>query len=530
MAEYPSMGEYDDYPRKSSECNLEGAIRPGGALNLASAEAVGVLGQYVAVGTIYEFLPALGYPVFTQYLNFNGYEVASYATLVNISWSLKVFMGILTDCFPLFGLKRKPYMLVGWTLCISSMCFMACRPFPAPFFSRELASALSPQKINAVRGGDYGNLTEAQVASLNPGAKDSALYYILLSAVASLGYVLADVAADAMAIQYAQREPIAVRGRLQATVYGTRFAASLAPHLLTAFCLNTAEFGGDFNWSISINVLRTGNSPVWRHYVSGLWKLLQLRVMWQICAYRFLSNLCYYFDATVSNLIPEVWAHVEPLTSSWFGVLNTLLTSGCLFALGKWGVNLNWRSAIALSTVAVVAIDSSILFCTTWNVIRDPYFFVGGMTPDTFPSAVRFLISAYCAVEIADMGNEGVVQALVTTIVNLADPFATVLYKYIDSFFDTNQRALARDSTSVRWQVMYVLLIAFGMQLASLWLKKRGGSHVCAAYVITTGYVLTLLFSISTNIMSLYPSTSCLRIAGGDGQPIYDSNHTRICG
>ncbi|OQS03785.1 transmembrane protein [Thraustotheca clavata] len=564
---YPQI-DYD-YPRKSSMDSLEGALRPGGALRLMSREAIGILGQYIAVGTIDGLLPSLAYPIFQQYLNFNGYEAASYSTLVTISWSLKIFLGILTDCFPMFGLKRKPYILIGWLVCIVALCCMASRPFPKPYMSSELIKAIGYDRAKDVRGANdtylHSILSSDEIGMLNTLAKNDSLYYILLSTLCSLGYMLADVASDAMVVQYAQREPLEVRGRLQSAIYGTRFAASLIPSIITGFCLNGVEYGGTFSWSLNPNVMygimllpclfaimctifclveERELKPVFRNYVATLWKLLQLRVTWQICAFRFLSNLCYDFDATVSMIIPVQWVAVQPLPNAWFSVLNTVLLSGCIFACGRWGLNMNWRNAIAAATVLVVIIDATVIFCVTWDVNRDQYFFLGATTPDALPQAVRFVISAYCAVEIADIGNEGAVLSLITTIVNLADPFSTVIYKYIDSFFDVNQDDLAIDSTHVRWQVTYVYIIAFGMQLVSLvflpllppqkaavqWLKKRGGSNPCAAVVIVTVYFLTLTFSISTSIMSLYPSTSCWRIAGGDGHRVVDAKNNTICG
>ncbi|EQC34418.1 hypothetical protein SDRG_08188 [Saprolegnia diclina VS20] len=568
LTAYPSRGHdsYEFYPHKISETDdPNGALRPGGALDLTSAEAIGLLGQYVAVGVIYGFLPALAYPVYTQYLNFSGYQVASYTTLVSISWSLKIFFGVLTDCFPLFGLKRKPYMIIGWLLCIAALCGLAFRPFPDPYLPRALAANLTDDVIPRVRGGDFSDLSEAQVAMLHMSAKSEALYYILLSSIASFGYVLADVAADAMVVQYAQREPIATRGKLQSAIYGTRYAASLLPSLITGFCLNGHEFGGSFDWALSINVLYgimllpcafailcviflvqedREFRPMLRYYVSTLWRLLTLRVTWQICAFRFLSNFCYNFYATAAAIIPMQWAHVEPLVSAGFDVLNTLLMSACIFAVGRWGVNMNWRRAIAIATIAEVVIDGSVMLCTTWDVVRNQFFFMGVTTPDTIPGAVRFVISAFCAVEIADVGNEGAVHSLITSIVNLSDPVATMVYKYVDSFFDTEADDLATDTNHVRWQVTYTFLIAYGMQLASLaflpllphqkaavqWLKKRGGTHASAAVIIVVCYVAALVFSVTTNIMSLYSATSCLRIAGGDGKPVRDAMNRTICG
>jgi hypothetical protein len=35
-------------------------------------------------------------------------------SLVYIPWSFKLFIAMFTDSFRPFGLRRKPYMIVGW--------------------------------------------------------------------------------------------------------------------------------------------------------------------------------------------------------------------------------------------------------------------------------------------------------------------------------------------------------------------------------------------------------------------------------
>ena len=37
---------------------------------------------------------------------------ASYA-ITMVFWSYKVFFGFLSDCFPILGYKRKPYIVIG---------------------------------------------------------------------------------------------------------------------------------------------------------------------------------------------------------------------------------------------------------------------------------------------------------------------------------------------------------------------------------------------------------------------------------
>ncbi|KDO28388.1 hypothetical protein SPRG_06626 [Saprolegnia parasitica CBS 223.65] len=532
----------------------EGALRPGGALDLSSREAIGLLGQYVAVGMIYGLLPSLTYPLFTQYLNFDGYHSASYSVLVNMCWSLKIFFGLITDCFPIGGYKRKPYMLLGWLLSLGSICAMSFLPFPSPYLGRGLAHK-SDAVVHRLRAGNLTDLSPTERALVNESATEDATLWILLSCACSFGYILADVAADAMVVQYAQREPIAIRGRLQSMIYATRFASSLVPNVVTGFCMNSFEYGGDFSWSLSPNYVyatlllpcavalyctlflivdERAEKPYLRDYVGRLWELIQLRVVWQICIFRFCNNVFFNFDATVVPLITSTWAGVEPLAIGVFSILNALFTAVCIYACGKWGLHWNWRVAIALSTIAIVVIDATVLYLP----------FVGGFMPDAFPSAIRFVISAYCAVEIADIGNEGVVHSLVTSIVNLAIPVATVCYKYINSFFHVTRQDMVDDTYDVRFQVTMMLTLSFGMKLLSLawlvllppqkaavqWLKQRGGSNAIVGGIVLGVYFLAMAFSIGTNVMALFPSTSCYRIAGGNGQPTFNrTTNATVC-
>ncbi|RHY15790.1 hypothetical protein DYB32_010721, partial [Aphanomyces invadans] len=84
----------------------DGALVAGGAFDLFSREAFGLFTQYAAIGIIYGMIPALNYPIFNVYLQLEGFQTASYSTLVTLGWSFKVFMGMFSDCFPIFGYPR----------------------------------------------------------------------------------------------------------------------------------------------------------------------------------------------------------------------------------------------------------------------------------------------------------------------------------------------------------------------------------------------------------------------------------------
>ncbi|KAH9178989.1 hypothetical protein AeNC1_017359, partial [Aphanomyces euteiches] len=135
-------------------------------------------------------------------------------------------------------------------------------------------------------------------------------------------------------------------------------------------------------------------------------------------------------------------------------------------------------------------------------------------------------------VEIADVGNEGATYGLVTTVANLASPFASVIYKIIDSNFKLSQDDITTDSHEVRMDVTYSYIISYCCKLCSLlWLfmlppqrgpmqelKRKGTKSKLAGALLIIVFLLCLAFSMTSSIMSIFPSTKCYRIVGGNGK------------
>ncbi|KAF0709703.1 hypothetical protein As57867_005773, partial [Aphanomyces stellatus] len=61
----------------------DGALVPGGSLNLWSSEAMSLFAQYAAIGFLFSMLTGLQYPVYRRYLQLEGYQINSYTSLVN---------------------------------------------------------------------------------------------------------------------------------------------------------------------------------------------------------------------------------------------------------------------------------------------------------------------------------------------------------------------------------------------------------------------------------------------------------------
>ncbi|KAF0727912.1 hypothetical protein Ae201684_014140 [Aphanomyces euteiches] len=518
-----------------------GALRPGGALNLLSLEAFGLLSQYAGVGILMGVFNALQYPLFQNYLHMEGYQSASYRVLISLGWSSKIFFGILSDCLPVFGYKRRPYMVLGWAMCGVCCLMMAITPFPAPYYgSKEL------------KGIPTSNMTADQLKLINLAAPTSASFFIVMSMLGSLGYVMADVAADAMVVQYAQREPAAIRGRVQTAIYFTRDSFTMVPMLVVAFCMNDYKYGGSFSWSIGPNVVYAGLTvPCFlaaytafalmveekvdhvhiTEYMQNAWLLLQKRVVWQICAFKFFNGVFFGYQSTLNDPISSIWVKVQPLVATSFSILSQLFRVVAMFAIGKYALNWDWRWAIALSTILLVVFDTAWHFLAIWDIYRNQYFHSAMNSLEAFPSATLFLFGAYILVEVVEEGNEGLVYALVATCNNLASPLSTVVAKTIDSFWDARLSDIQRDDSTVRWQITYSFIMAAAFKLGSLAflvllprqkeyvqvLKRTGSLSKLAGGLVVFLFLLGYAYNLTTNLLSIYPSTSCLRIAGGKG-------------
>ncbi|ETW04748.1 hypothetical protein H310_03895 [Aphanomyces invadans] len=502
----------------------DGALVAGGALDLCSRQAFGIFSNYAAIGT------------------------SAYSSLVTLGWSFKAFMGMFSDCFPIFGYRRKSWMLIGWTATMICLSIMTFSSLGDPYCDRIKAKAMNSTACSRV----YSRASPKEKELFNLAAPDQGTMFIILSMFVSLGYVTAACASDAMVTEYSQREPDAIRGRVLTGIYTVRTIASILAQVVIGFGLNGPNYLGSFSFSMAPNVpygiclvpcvlvvlsvifvLEETKVPArpFREWAAGFWSLLQKRVMWQICAFRFISQVLTNISSTADSPMSSTWARVEPLNSSLAGIAGSAIFAGIMVVVGKWGLHWNWRWVIAICTVSVLLLDGITTYFTIWDVVRNQWFYTGFALSENIPGGIRFVVSTYCAVEIADVGNEGATFGLVTTVNNLASPFGSMLTRYVNSFFKVSQNDLREDSTAVRWDVTYTFFISYACRLSALAflfmlppqrgpmqeLKRKGGHSKLAGAVLILVFFGTLSIAVTSSIMAIYPETRCLRIAGGNG-------------
>eukprot|EP00644_Phytophthora_capsici_P006288 jgi/Phyca11/18035/fgenesh1_pg.PHYCAscaffold_32_\ len=504
-------------PDTNPEILEGGALRPGGMPVLTTKKYVGLLFQYAAVGIVYGMLPETIYPFMQEYLNCSGAQVAAAKELVVLPWSFKVFFGILSDCFPIWGYRRRPYMMIGWTVCILMLLVMAIIPIGKPYYT-----------VASDRDIDTADYTPEIEARINYNAPGEGAKYIIIMFFAAVGYVLADVCSDSIVCELAQREPLAKRGKTQSAIYAVRYVVVILGELLVGFCFNGEEYGGDFDFSLSfpqlmiiMTVLTAPILPIawffiyeeraerqnFRKYINEFWDLLCKRVVYQIIAYHFFAGIFSGISYTASSPVQSYMVDVTPI-NIWTPLELARYTG-----------------------IVVIVIDCSVALITVWDVFRNQWFWLGPPIAVQIPSGVAWIIALFVTVEIAGVGNEGAVYGLVTTVGNLATPFATTITLLIDGPFNITNARVQTDDHSVRVDITYTIIISYAMTIFS-WvflfllprqkeetqeLARTGGSNRILGGITIFYLAFSLVWSVTANTLAVFDSTSCLVIAGGTG-------------
>ncbi|KAI9997070.1 hypothetical protein PInf_000503 [Phytophthora infestans] len=208
-----------------------GALRPGGPPNIYSRATIGILIQYGAVGVINGTIYGLVYPLLNNYLRMSGTATASARVLVRIPWTFRMFFGILSDCFPIWGYRRRPYMVFGWIFATICLLLMAVFPTGDPYYG-DADLAYVPA----------ANLTDDQAALINEDAPDKGTKFILLMIFANLGMTMAIAASDGVVIEFAQREPAEARGSALTMMQVFKQVMSIFSSAMVGFGLNGEDF------------------------------------------------------------------------------------------------------------------------------------------------------------------------------------------------------------------------------------------------------------------------------------------------
>ncbi|EQC30654.1 hypothetical protein SDRG_11709 [Saprolegnia diclina VS20] len=537
--EYGSQEMPDNCDSNSYYEDFEGRpIREGGVLNIYSCENIGLIMNYVCTGWVEAILPATIYPFLTNYLNMDGYQTQAAYVLITLPYILKTVFALLSDCLPIMGRRRKPYMVIGWIISFTLIVVAIFDTQGSPYWAFGDDNLLDdPEMFRTV---------------INANAPNEGFRYVMYMMFASFGFVMAETAGDAVMIEFAQREPANIRGTTQTMVTLAKFLSGGVGAVIVAICFNGTEYGGTFGWSLTYNqvMILAAIGPVvgfissffipdqiilgdsFQDRFRDLWSAGKKRAVWQLMAFNFFN--AFFFDAVAapSDIIKRSWAQVEPFVDGVFSnVLAVFLFSLAMHFTRQCFLHTNWRMIIFVTTIVTVVIQWTVDFLCVFNVIRSQYFYMGVPLTYQIPVAIRGIVVSFATVEIADERFEASTYALISTMHAVAGPISTSIFKQIDAQFRAYKNDIATDTPAVRWEVAYCLLFCYGSRLFSnvtLFLLPRQkkeaqelrllgdtNPHLSIFMLVLGGFAL--VWGVATNIMSIDPNTACMPLAGGPG-------------
>lgn len=476
----------------------------------------GVYYQYIVLGVFYGTMNPLMYPLFSKLLDLPSYRVKGSMQVMIIWWTFKMFIGCFSDCFPIFGYRRKPYIIVGWSLSVAMVCVII----------------------------SFGQ----------PQTGDAAWPYVLGFSLVNFFYIVGDVAMDGLVTDLAKREPVERRGKIQSTIYMCRYFAMSFTACLVAFGFSDERYGGNFPWAfdlpdyllILVVVGALGIYPFYRveesnHHqrrsyfaqLGTLGKRIQMNAVWRVMLFSFSVHFFAYINNVNLLDIQRQWCHTQPWVEGLFSsVLAQLFMAVGIFFTKKYLLNTSWRKILAICIVLMAVIVYIPAIFYDFGMVRNQFFCVGAPLVNNLALGIFFIVCTFCAVEIAEKGYEGITYGMMTTVGNLSVPFTNVFGSVLSSQFDlyTEGRKL-RDDAFGRRQMFYLDTCIFVLNLCALFcllilpdqkqeiqrLLATGARSKTVGTVVVVAFFLTMCWSTTANFLLSFESTSCLPIVGGRG-------------
>ena len=167
----------------------------------------------IASGIVYGF--------FLGYMGLDSYVMSSIASLMKLPEVFLLPIGMINDCFPIFGYHRKPYLVASWFISGSALLAMSLRKLPAPYYCQ-------------FPDGSYDWMSPP----CNPDIHLEKNWYIFPLFVLIAGAQVGSVAGEGLLLEYSQREPAEQRGQIKAEMTMVVTAGSLTASLVIGLLLN----------------------------------------------------------------------------------------------------------------------------------------------------------------------------------------------------------------------------------------------------------------------------------------------------
>ncbi|KAI9911446.1 hypothetical protein PsorP6_009768 [Peronosclerospora sorghi] len=493
-----------------------GSLRKGEILDFFSMDCVGLVAATFASVFSLVSLDNLMEPMLVDNFQLERGVLKASHRITSIPAAFCFFFGLLSDSYPIFGFRRKGYLIMGLSITVVSFLII---------------SGL----------GAYADTFDKGDADIRV-----AVSIIAIATLANIGNMFTFMCVRTRVIELAQREPLGMRGAIVATYSIFRFFICILTNLIAYTITTTISAKPYVSISIFGLIIASTIPLVWKAWQEKyyslstpmktrgqiLWKVMQQKAVWHILV--FLS--CYILFTTISFDSPVA------TLATWAGVSNDnvfleqMLSYGMiLVTIVVWRyylLNRSWRIFFASSIVLLIVPQVIVAICVTEDLLRDPHFYRFMSIFPSMAAGVNWIACLIPLTEIVQEGSEGAMVGLMLSLQSLVDSFvnSNVIGLFAgSSFYDPLEVAL--DTSKARTEVLQTLLLNYGInalaflglyflprqKLDTQQLRSYGGYTKSASAAIVGLAVVLFVYSLIVTALALNPSTSCLRVAGGDG-------------
>ncbi|KAG3088889.1 hypothetical protein PI124_g19145 [Phytophthora idaei] len=494
---------------------IYGSLRKGGAVKFFSMDCVGLVAATFASTFSIECLNSVIQPLLSEHFDLKTAELAASKRLTSIPLAFCFFIGLLSDCYPILGFRRKGYLIIGLATTVLS------------FF--------------ALSGLD-GYIETLEDGTAGTGL---AVAIIAFATLASTGSVMTYVCVQTRVLELSQREPLGMRGAITGTYLIFRCVVYIFTDAITYMlssssghhCTSLLVFGSVVALSIPLVWMAWQEkyyslSTPMKTRGQILWRIMQQKAVWSILMFMCFFTLFSGIAFSGPSVIISVWAGASGDNSfvqqvMYFGAM--LLT---IVAWRYYFMNRPWRTFYGMSIVLLIVPQLIVAILVTQDIMRDRYFYHIMTLFTSISAGIGWLSSMIPLTEIIQEGSEGAMVGLMLSLYFLVTAFVQTNAEGLLSgtnFYNIAEVAL--DTPKARSDVLKALILNYGInalafiglyflprhKLDTQQLRSYGGYTKCASAAIATFAVGMFLYSLIVTVLTLNPSTSCLSIAGGDG-------------
>ncbi|DAZ94825.1 TPA: hypothetical protein N0F65_012852 [Lagenidium giganteum] len=500
---------------------IYGSLRQGGAVKFLSIECLGLAAAIFSSVFSYAGLQSVLRPLLSAQLQLNKQQNLAVQRLVELPMALSLFIGLLSDCYPILGLRRKAYMIVG--LALNAVAVLSIAGISSKLESEDADEEISPAIETLV---------------------------ILLAACASTGCMFTYLCTHTRLIELSQREPLCERGAIQATYLVFRRITQLASSCFAYIAMGAGNDSTRFHLSNSMMILALFSvAPLplillyWQEETYSLpcsmkvranifWRIMQQKAVWRVIA--FIAFFTFFLGVRFNDSfnIVRMWSGATTDNAILVRSVADVVMLITVFIWRYFFINRPWRLFFCWAPIIMIVTQLVLSSLTCFDVVRDRYFFRSMSGVSAISDGVQLLENIVPLTEIIQEGSEGATVGLVLSLQRLIGLFVNTSSSNLfrgDNFYSPGE--VLEDNTHVRWMVFLSLLLNYAINAVSFGglfflpqqkldaqqMRMYGGFTKAASVSITIFSVIFFIYSAVINVLAFVPSMACRRAVGGEG-------------